>query len=156
MCCGARLFFTRFFMRKYISPDFVCDSWPKTEAYLKELLERQWSTKADFTQWLKDKSELEAVLEEDLAWRYIRMTIDTTDEDKTAAYRFFVTEIQPNLSPYEDQLNKKMMEAEWIDELSADEAYTIYFRSVKTALELFCEENIPLETEINTLSQEYD
>lgn len=142
-------------MRTYISPDFVCDSWPKTEAYLKELLEREWTTKVEFTQWLKDKSELEAVLEEDLAWRYIRMTIDTTDEEKSAAYRFFVTEIQPNLAPYEDQLNRKMMAAEWVEELSASEAYAIYFRSVGTALELFREENIPLETEINTLSQEY-
>lgn len=142
-------------MRTYISPDFICDSWPKTEAYLKELVTRDWTTKAEFVQWLKDKSELEAVLEEDLAWRYIRMTIDTTDEEKSAAYRFFVTEIQPNLAPYEDQLNNKMVQAPWIGELSNEEAYAIYFRSVRTALELFREENIALETEINTLSQEY-
>lgn len=142
-------------MRTFVAPDFVCDSWSKTEAYFSDLVKREWSSKADFMQWLKDKSELEAVLEEDLAWRYIRMTIDTTDEEKSAAYRFFVTEIQPNLAPYEDQLNNKMMQAPWIEELAKDEAFAIYFRSAQTALDLFCEENIPLETEINTLSQEY-
>jgi oligoendopeptidase F len=142
-------------MRTYVASDFKCDEWGKVETYLKELNSRDWADKAAFVQWLKDKSELEAVLEEDMAWRYIRMTIDTTDAEKSEAYRFFVTDIQPNLAPFEDSLNHKMMAAEWIDELSKDEAYAIYFRSVKTALELFREENIPIETEINTLSQEY-
>lgn len=142
-------------MRTYVASDFTCNDWEQVEHYLKELSSREWADKAAFEQWLKDKSEFEAVLEEDMAWRYIRMTIDTTDEEKSEAYRFFVTEIQPNLSPYEDRLNRKMMDSPWIDELSQQEAYAIYFRSVRTALELFREENIPLETEINTLSQEY-
>jgi oligoendopeptidase F len=142
-------------MRTYVAQDFRCDQWEKVETYLKELTGRDWQSKADFVQWLKDKSELEAVLEEEMAWRYIRMTIDTTDAEKSEAYRFFVTEIQPNLAPYEDRLNHKMMSAQWIEELSQDEAYAIYFRSVRTALELFREENIAIDTEINTLSQEY-
>lgn len=142
-------------MRTYVASDFKCDEWEKVETYLRELNGRSWADKAAFVQWLKDKSELEAVLEEEMAWRYIRMTIDTTDVEKSEAYRFFVTEIQPNLAPYEDRLNNKMISAPWIAELSQDEAYAIYFRSVKTALELFREENIAIETEINTLSQEY-
>ena len=141
--------------RTYVASDFKCDEWSKVEHYLTELTTRIFTSEGDFLQWLKDKSEFEAVLEEDMAWRYIRMTIDTTDAEKSEAYRFFVTEIQPQLSPFEDQLNRKMMDAPWIDALSKDEAYAIYFRSVKTALELFREENIAIETEINTHSQEY-
>lgn len=141
--------------RTYVASDFKCDEWSKVEHYLTDLTNRIFTTEGDFLQWLKDKSEFEAVLEEDMAWRYIRMTIDTTDAEKSEAYRFFVTEIQPQLSPFEDQLNRKMMDAPWIDALSEDEAYSIYFRSVKTALELFREENIAIETEINTFSQEY-
>lgn len=142
-------------MRTYIADDFKCASWEGVEYYLRDLEQRSWETKADFERWLKDKSELDAVLEEDMAWRYIRMTINTTDEEKSEAYRFFVTEIQPKLAPYEDRLNRKMMASPWIHELSENEAYAIYFRSVSTFLELFREENIALETEINTLSQEY-
>ena len=142
-------------MRSYVDQAFKCDAWEKVEGCLKELSERSIASKEEFMQWLRDKSELEAVLEEDMAWRYIRMTIDTTDAEKSEAYRFFVTEIQPNLAPYDDQLNKKMMDSPWVDELSGDEAYAIYFRSAKTALDLFREENIAIETEINTLSQEY-
>lgn len=142
-------------MRNYISPTFDCSSWSSVSEYLNELLDRPISSKSDFETWLKDKSELEAVLEENMAWRYIRMTIDTTNEAHSDAYRFFVTEIQPKLAPYEDQLNRKMMEQSWIKELSEDSAYHIYFRSTQTALDLYREENIALETELNTLSQEY-
>lgn len=142
-------------MRNYISPTFDCSSWSSVSEYLNELLDRPISSKSDFETWLKDKSELEAVLEENMAWRYIRMTIDTTNEAHSEAYRFFVTEIQPKLAPYEDQLNRKMMEQPWINELSEDTAYHIYFRSTQTALDLYREENIALETELNTLSQEY-
>lgn len=142
-------------MRNYISPTFDCSSWSSVSEYLNELLDRPISSKSDFETWLKDKSELEAVLEENMAWRYIRMTIDTTNEAHSEAYRFFVTEIQPKLAPYEDQLNRKMMEQPWINDLSEDTAYHIYFRSTQTALDLYREENIALETELNTLSQEY-
>lgn len=142
-------------MRNYVAKDFQCESWDSVEAYLKELNERSVDTFEGYKQWLKDKSELEAVLEENMAWRYIRMTIDTTNEAFTNAYTFFVTEIQPNLAPFEDELNKKMMSSPFVETLSQDEAYRIYFRGAKTALELFTEKNIPLETEINTLSQQY-
>ena len=142
-------------MRKFVATDFNCDSWNSVEAYLLDLQNRDISNKESFKQWLLDKSELEAVLEENMAWRYIKMTINTLDEKLTEAYQFFVTEIQPNLAPFEDSLNQKMMASPWIDELSGDKAYSIYFRGVKSALELFREENIAVETEINTLSQQF-
>lgn len=142
-------------MRKFVAPDFTCESWNSVESYLLDLQNRDISTKESFKQWLLDKSELEAVLEENMAWRYIKMTINTLDQQLTESYQFFVSEIQPNMAPYEDALNQKMMHSEWISDLEKDEAYAIYFRGVRTALELFREENIPIETELNTLSQQY-
>lgn len=142
-------------MRKYISKDFACSTWAAVVHYLNELLDRKIASRTDFEQWLLDKSELEAVLEEDMAWRYIKMTIDTTNEKFGEDYRFFVTEIQPKLAPFEDQLNKKMMAQSYVSDLEKEEAYAIYFRSTKTALSLYREENISIETELNTLSQEY-
>lgn len=142
-------------MRNYIDPAFDCSSWSSVEGYLKELSDRSLNSKVDFLQWLRDKSELEAVLEENMAWRYIRMTIDTTSEDHKKAYQFFVTEIQPNLAPYEDALNRKMLDQTWCSELAHDPAFAIYFRGARVAQELYRDENIPLETELNSLSQEY-
>ena len=142
-------------MRKYVDQSFDCSSWESVEKYLQELSDRSIQNASDFQAWLKDKSELEAVLEENMAWRYIRMTIDTTNEDYKKSYQFFVTEIQPNLAPFEDSLNRKMLSQPWCGELENDPAYAIYFRSSRIAQELYRDENIPLETELNSLSQEY-
>lgn len=141
--------------RSFVAEDLVIDSWEVIQPYFEDLLNREISEKSDFEKWLSDKSELEAVLEEDAAWRYIKMTIDTRDEALTNAYTFFVTKIQPELAPYDDKLNKKLVDSPFYDEFNKDEAYRIYFRSVKKALELFREENIPIEAELNEKSQLY-
>lgn len=139
--------------RTFIADKLVIDSWESIQGYFEDLLNRTISTKVEFMKWLQDKSELEAVLEEDAAWRYIKMTIDTRDEALSNAYTFFVTKIQPELAPYEDKLNKKLVESPYFEELNKIEAYRIYFRSVKTALDLFREENIAIEAELNEKSQ---
>ena len=64
-------------MRTFIAQDFTLDSWEELEKYIQDLLNTEINSKADFLRWLKNKSELDAVIEEDMAWRYIRMTIDT-------------------------------------------------------------------------------
>lgn len=142
-------------MRTFIAKDFTLDSWEELEKYIQTLLNKELSSKEDFLQWLKDKSELDSVIEEDMAWRYIRMTIDTTNEDFTKRYQFVVSEIQPKLSPLSDLLNRKTIEQFWVTELETDEAYKIYFRGIRAAIELHRDENIPLETEESLLSQEY-
>ena len=139
--------------RTFVAEDLKIDSWEVIRPYFEDLLARTITEKEAFIAWLQDKSELEAVLEEDAAWRYIRMTIDTRDEELTNSYTFFVTRIQPELAPYEDKLNKKLVEAPSYQDLVADKAYEIYFRSVRTALDLFREENIPLEAELNEKAQ---
>ena len=67
----------------------------------------------------KDRSELDAVMEENAAWRYIKMTVDTSNESLTKDYTFFVTEIQPKAAPYEDLLNKKMVGYDYFNSLKS-------------------------------------
>jgi oligoendopeptidase F len=141
--------------RTFVAENLQIDRWESIKTYFDDLGARMIETKEDYTKWLKDKSELEAVLEEDAAWRYIKMTIDTRDESLSEAYTFFVTKIQPELAPFEDQLNQKLVDSPYFTELDKDQAHHIYFRSVKTALDLFREENIAIEAEINEKSQQF-
>lgn len=121
-----------------------------------QLLEKSISSVVEFEEFLKHVSELESAVSEDMAWRYIRMTCDTSNKDYEQAYLTFVQEIQPQLAPLEDALNNKIVQSPFVTDLeSKDEAFRIYFRSLRGAVELFREENIPLQTEIQTLSQEY-
>jgi oligoendopeptidase F len=139
--------------RTFMTEGLVIDSWETIKKYFVDLSDREILSPEDLSKWLQDRSELDAVLEEDAAWRYIRMTIDTRDESLSNSYTFFVTKIQPELAPYDDILNRKLVDCPFTDELKSDPAYAIYFKAVETALEIFREENIPLEAELNEKSQ---
>lgn len=141
--------------RHFLPQNLIIDSWEKLSHFFKDLEERNIDTIDTFEKWMSDISEVEAVLEEDLAWRYIKMTIDTTSEELSKAYTFFVTEIQPKLAPIEDRLNKKMMASPFVKELSGDKAYSILFRKIRTALDIYREENVPIQAALSEESQQY-
>jgi oligoendopeptidase F len=75
--------------------------------------------------WLHDRSELEAALEEDFAWRYIRMTCDTNSEEKLQNFQYFATEIEPKAAPYSNELNKKLVESPYFDNLDKDKYFVL-------------------------------
>ena len=139
--------------RKYI-PKNLTIIWENLEPIFTELLSRKIQSGTELEQWLKDRSEIEAALEEDFAWRYIRMTCDTSDEKLLADFQFFATEIEPKIAPHNNYLNKKFIESEFSEKLDKDK-YFVYIRGVKKALELFREENIPLQTQIQVEQQKY-
>ncbi len=139
--------------RKYIPKDLKI-SWESLEPIFSELLARDINSADELESWLKDRSEIEAALEEDFAWRYIRMTCDTTDEKLLADFQFFATEIDPKIAPLNNELNKKFTGSKFAEKLDKNK-YFVYTRGVKKALELFREENIPLQTRIQVEQQKY-
>jgi len=140
--------------RHYLSPDFKISTWEHLKPLLDELQNRSINSADELRQWLKDHSELEAVISEDGAWRYIRMTCNTQDEQLQNDFNFFVTEIEPHLAPYANALNKKLVESPYVGALG-DEAHRVYIRGVKKSIELFREKNIPLNTELRQKEQEF-
>jgi len=139
--------------RTYI-PAELNIKWENLEPIFNELINRSLNSVNDLEQWLRDRSEIEAALEEDFAWRYIRMTCDTTDEKLLTDFQFFATEIEPKIAPLNNELNKKFIHSPFAEQL--DEAkYYVYVRGIKKALELFREENIPLLTQIQVEQQKY-
>ena len=140
--------------RHFVPKDFVVTDWASLEPFFKNLLERNIDTKADLEQWLKDQSELEAMVNEDACWRHIRMTCDTENKALEEAFNFFFMEIQPKIQPYADALNKKLVAHPLTKALDAPKYFT-YLRSVNKSIELFREENIPLQAELSVLQQQY-
>jgi oligoendopeptidase F len=140
--------------RRFLPNKIKVTSWDVLAPYFNQLLERIINSKDELENWLKDRSELEAFVSEDLAWRYVKMTCDTTNKDLEQAYLFFVTEIEPQISPLTDKLNRKLVACTFINELDNDK-YFIYLRGVKKEIEIFREENVPLMAEIATESQKY-
>ena len=139
--------------RNYIPQDLEM-KWDNLAPLLNELLTRQIDDVSALETWLKNKSELEAALEEDFAWRYIKMTCDTANEALVKDFQYFATEIEPKIAPFANQLNQKLVSSDYIDQLDADK-YFVYLRSVRKALEIYREENIPLFTKLQVAQQRY-
>src|SRR5215204_4616926 len=99
--------------RHFIPKDFIVTTWEKLEPFFVDLVERKINSKEDLEKWLKDLSELEAVLSEDGCWRQIRMTCDTESKELENAFTFFMMEIQPKAQPYADKLNKKLIDCQF-------------------------------------------
>ena len=128
--------------------------WENLEPLFEELQTREILSKEDLERWLQNRSELEAVLEEDFGWRYIRMTCDTGNEQLLHDFQYFATEIEPKIAPIANELNKKFIACPFTTQLDKDK-YFVFIRGIKRALELFREENVPLLTEIQVTQQKY-
>jgi oligoendopeptidase F len=140
--------------RRFVPADFKLTTWDAVEPFFIDLVERPISSRADLEQWLHDMSEVEAVVSEDACWRQIKMTCDTTDKSLEEAFTFFCMEIQPKLQPYADKLNRKLYESPFVKELDEKKFFT-YLRNVKKSIELFREENIPLQSELSVMQQQF-
>jgi len=140
--------------RTFLPDNFTVTNWESLEPYFKTLLDKPINSAGDLQQWLKDMSEVEAVISEDACWRQIKMTCDTTNKALEESFNYFCMEISPNIQPYADLLNKKLINCPFTNELDKDKYFT-YLRSVKKNIELFREENIPIQSELSVMQQQY-
>ncbi len=140
--------------RKYVKRDFKVTTWELLKPYFEELQKRDIKSVDELETWLKDYSELGAVVSEDMAWRYIKMTCDTANAELRDSYNDFVQNIEPHMAPIANDLNKKIMASPFKDKLTKP-GYDIYLRGIKNSIELFREENIPLNTQLQELEQEF-
>lgn len=141
--------------RKFVPEDFQVSDWETLKPFFEKLLGRPIATENELKQWLRDRSELESVVSEDLGWRYIRMTCYTDKVEYSKAYQDFIQNIQPHVAPYSDQLNKKVLDSPSGKNLENLAGFNLMMRNLKKEVELFREENIPLFTEISTETQKF-
>jgi oligoendopeptidase F len=140
--------------RNFLPEDFVITDWQSLEPWFINLEQRPLETVKDLEKWLEDTSELEAIVSEDACWRQVRMTCDTENKALEEAFNFFYLEIQPHIQPYADRLNRKLIDSPLTKELDQDKFFT-YLRTVRKNIELFREENIPLQAEMSVIQQQY-
>ncbi len=140
--------------RHFLPQQFKVTTWEALEPFFKELSEREIASVEDLKNWLKDISELEAIVSEDACWRQIRMTCDTENKELAESFNYFYTAIQPHIQPYVDKINRKLIDCRYTPELDQHQFFT-YLRSVRKSIELFREENIPLFAELSVMQQQY-
>ncbi|KXK41699.1 MAG: oligoendopeptidase [Bacteroidetes bacterium OLB11] len=140
--------------RNFVHKDFQLSDWNTLEPYFVQLKNREITSKENLVQWLKDYSELQEVISEDVCWKQIRMTCDTENKQYEEDYTVFCMEIEPHIKPYADILNKKLIQSEHLKQLDSS-TYALLIKNVENEILLFNEKNIPLQAELNILSQQY-
>lgn len=140
--------------RHFVKADFTVTTWELLKPYFTQLQERAINSVDELEKWLKDYSELSAVISENMAWRYIKMTCDTANTELRDSFNDFVQNIEPHMSPIANDLNKKIIATPFVDKLTKA-GYDIYLRGIKNSIDLFREENIPLNTKLQELEQQF-
>ncbi|MFQ6033332.1 MAG: M3 family oligoendopeptidase [Candidatus Bipolaricaulia bacterium] len=139
--------------REFLPEGLDLGEWEEIELLFKELDGRKIDSMERLERWLRDWSELEAALDEEGAVRYIRMTCQTDDPERERAYLEFIEEIEPRIKPRLQRLRERYVKSPARGELPP--FYHVLDRSIANRVELFREENVPLETEEARLAQRY-
>lgn len=143
----------------YQSRSFVPDSVDladveQVKELFGQLLDRQITAPPDLEAFIRDRSELEAVLDQHGSVLYIRMTCQTDDKNRAAAYEHYISEVIPAIQPLDDKLNRKYLAA-WESFPLDQQRYQVYNRNMQADIALFRDANVPLTVEVEKLSQEY-
>ncbi len=141
--------------REFLPKDIRLDRFETIQPFFDKLLEEQPAGEEEIRAWLKKRSEVEAFASEEFAWAYINFTRNTRDKEAKKRYEFLITEIQPKISPYDDKLNRHLLEFKGLEYLEEKQAYHILIKSIRNSVELYREKNIPLFVELNKLSQQF-
>ena len=163
--------------RTFVPQAVDLGDWPQI-APLFDQLERcaaGANSAAALEHWLLDWSELSAALDEESSGRYIAMTCHTDNPDAEKAYLHFVENVEPQLKSRQFALEKiyicrrddfrrgKLHESPISSPKNngtriarpSETRYAVFDRDIKTHVELFRPENVPLETEEAMLCQQY-
>lgn len=140
--------------RQFLPKDFQISDWDSLRPYFEKLQSQAIESADALHRWLDDLSELEAVISEDACWRQIRMTQDTANPEYEQAFTYFVSEIEPRMKPFFFVLNNKLAESAYASDLDPARFFP-YLRSVRNSIELYREENIPIQSELSLLAQQY-
>ncbi len=140
--------------RRYLSQNLNLSNWEELKPIALELVSREWDSLGLFNRWLEDWFEFSNAVSEESNRLYIYMTCDTTDKDKDNAYVNFLENVVPELEKLENSIHLLIDSSEYKPQLPAD-IYYRYLRSISISLKIFTVKNIPLNTSISKLSQEY-
>src|ERR1019366_2788931 len=125
------------------------------EPLYRTLLERPLNSALEIEQWLLDFSELSAAIDEFGSRRYIDKSCHTDDAQIEKRFMYFVENIEPKIKPLYFQLQKKFLDSPHVSLLD-HRRYFVLLRKWRADVEIFRDENVPLETQVTRLVTDYD
>ncbi|MEC9477231.1 MAG: M3 family oligoendopeptidase [Planctomycetota bacterium] len=141
--------------RRFLTEEFQPKDLDSIQEVYRSLLDRDLSDLESLENWCRDWSEIDSSVAEESARRFVQHTCYTDDADVTSRYMEWIEQIQPKLKEIGFEMDRKFIGSAALQDLS-DEEYGIWVKSVRNSVELFREENIPLQTKEAKLEAQYD
>ena len=138
----------------FVDSSLDATKWANLAPLYQSLIDRKLNCVKCLEKLLLDRSDLDALVSEAGANLYISMTRHTDDEVANKAYEQFIQEVEPEHKKVSFELDKKIAGSPLADELDHDR-YHVLLRGTRTNVELFREENVPIQTELSLLDQKY-
>ena len=129
--------------------------WSQLEPLYRALLDRPTDTRADLETWLTDFSDLSAVVAEYGSRKNIAHACHTDDERIEKEYLHYVENIAPKIKPAFFKLQQKYLASPALAQLDP-QRYDVLTREWKADVEIYRDENVPLQTQVTKLTSEYD
>ncbi|NVO10629.1 MAG: M3 family oligoendopeptidase [Bacteroidales bacterium] len=137
----------------FLPSNFTITDWSSIESYFNYLNEMPLTTEDELNKFLLYKSELETAIDEDQAWRYIHVNVDTRNEEAKTAFEYFIDEIEPKVESWFNKIDRKL--AASVVMRFFEKKHAIPARSLKKNIEIFREESLSVFAELQKEEQEY-
>tara|TARA_B110000881_G_scaffold83022_1_gene72597 strand:+ start:3233 stop:4939 length:1707 start_codon:yes stop_codon:yes gene_type:complete len=124
--------------------------WNDYKPYFDNLL-NQNIDKNNINIWMKYWSDFSELIGEVGTEVYVATTVDTTDKEAKNRFNTFLEDVSENASSKNQMLRKKLLDSGCVPD-----NFKIPLRTIKSEVELFREDNLPLMTKDSKLSKEYD
>ncbi|CAN5532735.1 M3 family oligoendopeptidase [soil metagenome] len=143
------------YTRSFVPAQFDASDFTQIEPLYTQLLTRPVDTVEQLEQWLTDASELSSVVDEYGSRRYIDKSCHTDDAEIEKRFMQFVEEVEPKIKPIFFKLQQKFLASPARKQLTG-KRYYVLDRKWTVDVELYRDENVPIETDITRIVNEYD
>ncbi|ONN27742.1 oligoendopeptidase F [Thermosipho affectus] len=118
---------------------------------LNSLLEEKVETEEEVVKLVEKFTELSDIVSEEMGWRYINMTRFSDKKEYAEKFNDYFQNVVSKLKPYYIKLEKKIYDSK----VEFSREYVHMLNIISNNIELFREENIPLQVEERKLSNKY-
>src|SRR5262249_23440848 len=129
-------------------------TWEQIEPWYRRLMDEPIDSATALERWVMAAGELNAAVGQEGVERYVAMTCQTDDPEREAAYLAFVRDIEPQLKPIQNEIRSRYLDSPHRPGLPRDR-YFVFDRALENRRALFREANIPRETMLAELEQQY-
>jgi oligoendopeptidase F len=143
------------YVRQFVPQELDVSDFQQLQPLYQDLLDRSLASPDDLKRWLIDYSELDSIVDEHGARRYIDKSCHTDDPEIAKAYLHFVEQIEPKVKPLAFALRKKFLECPHRASL-AEPQYRTLAKHWQAEVDLYRDENVALEVEATKLVSQYD